>query len=70
MNAICTGGIDLKDTRQAMDSERAAKLESQTPLGRLGQPEYVAPFATYVASAESANVTSAVIVADGGRTAR
>ncbi|MCP5371399.1 MAG: glucose 1-dehydrogenase [Hyphomicrobiales bacterium] len=45
------------------------KLERQIPLGRLGQAEEVAAMVLYLASDESAFVTGAEMVIDGGLTA-
>ena len=46
-----------------------AKLAASVPLGRNGQPEEVAALIAYLASDESAFVTGAEMVIDGGVTA-
>lgn len=46
------------------------KLARQVPIGRLGQPEEVAAGILYLASDESAFMTGAEFVLDGGVTAR
>ncbi len=54
----------------APDPERAReKLEGQIPLGRLGKPEEVADLVLFLASDESAYITGAEMVIDGGLTA-
>jgi 3-oxoacyl-[acyl-carrier protein] reductase len=42
------------------------KIVEATPLGRLGQPEDIAPVAVFLASDESAWVTGETIYASGG----
>ena len=52
------------------DPAIAASVVRRIPIGRWGQPEDIAPLATYLASDESAYVTGAIFVADGGWTAQ
>ena len=42
---------------------------AQTPLGRTGTPEEVAPLVVYLVSDESSFVSGAEIVVDGGQSA-
>ncbi len=51
---------DLKDAR------RRRSLEASIPLGRIGQPRDIANVALFLASDESAYVTGAEFVVDGG----
>ena len=51
-------------------AEGLAKLARQVPLGRVGTPEDVAYAVVYLASDESAFVTGAELVIDGGISAR
>ena len=44
--------------------------EEQTPLGRIGLPEDIAPGILYLASDESSFVTGSELVIDGGMTAQ
>ena len=44
----------------------AKQVVAQTPLGRFGQPEDIAPIAVFLASPESAWMTGEVLVASGG----
>jgi 3-oxoacyl-[acyl-carrier protein] reductase len=41
-------------------------LESQTPLGRIGQTEDIAPAAVFLASQDSAWITGETLVIAGG----
>jgi NAD(P)-dependent dehydrogenase (short-subunit alcohol dehydrogenase family) len=45
-------------------------VESQPPLGRLGQPEDIVNVAIYLASEESGWMTGGMFPIDGGRTAQ
>ena len=71
VNVIVPGVVQGQNTRPNLsDPDVAAKIVSRIPIGRWGQPEDIAPLATYLASDESAYVTGAVFVADGGWTAQ
>ncbi len=41
-------------------------FESQTPLGRIGQPGDIAPIATFLASDDSGWLTGELLLASGG----
>jgi 3-oxoacyl-[acyl-carrier protein] reductase len=41
-------------------------IESRTPLGRIGQPEDIAPAAVFFASGDSAWITGETLVIAGG----
>jgi NAD(P)-dependent dehydrogenase (short-subunit alcohol dehydrogenase family) len=70
-NCICPGMIrtPLIDFILADDAQRE-RYTAGTPLGRIAEPEDVAPLALYLASDESSFVTGAVIPIDGGLTAQ
>lgn len=70
-NAICPGTVDSPSLRGRIaatgdpEAARAAFIARQ-PMGRLGTPEEIARLAVYLASDESAYMTGAEIVIDGG----
>jgi len=49
-----------------MGSEFEKHLISQTPLGRFGQPEDIAPVAVFLSSEASSWVTGEILLASGG----
>jgi 3-oxoacyl-[acyl-carrier protein] reductase len=55
---VRTAGIDASGLRQ--------QFESQTPLGRIGQPDDIAPAAVFLASADAAWITGESLVIAGG----
>ena len=55
---VVAGGFDKSDFRK--------QLESQTPLGRIGQTEDIAPAAVFFASQDSAWITGESLVIAGG----
>ena len=77
VNCICPGAVDTPGARDATAArpdfgtweELVATKSRQYPLGRIGQPEDVAPAAVYFASDESAWVTGQIMSVDGGQMA-
>ena len=47
-------------------SDFRRKFEAQTPLGRIGQPNDIAPVAVFLASADSAWITGEDLYVSGG----
>ena len=47
-------------------SDFQRQLEAQTPLGRIGQPQDIAPAVVFLASAESAYTTGETLYISGG----
>ena len=47
-------------------SDMQKNLETQTPLGRIGQPEDIAPIAVFLASGDSGWMTGETLLASGG----
>ena len=75
VNCICPAIVDTNLVAPFVTQARdpAAALRERIalhPMGRLGQPEDIAPFAVYLASDESSWVTGGAFPVDGGFTAR
>jgi NAD(P)-dependent dehydrogenase (short-subunit alcohol dehydrogenase family) len=69
-NTISPGLIETGATREQLkDPKFVNPMMEKLMLGRIGQPEDVAPAAVYLASDESSFVTGADIAIDGGTTA-
>lgn len=68
VNAVNPGLIETEGTHStgAMGSEFQRWNESQTPLGRIGQVQDIAPIVAYLASDDAGWVTGEVMVASGG----
>jgi NAD(P)-dependent dehydrogenase (short-subunit alcohol dehydrogenase family) len=74
-NALCPGGIEtpfssgfiVKSGRNPAD--QAERHKTTIPLGRIGQPDDVAPVAVFLASDQSRYITGTWIPVDGGLTA-
>ncbi len=68
VNSINPGGVETEGFHTAgfagSDFEKA--MVAQTPLGRLGQPEDIAPIAVFLASEESRWLTGETLLASGG----
>jgi 3alpha(or 20beta)-hydroxysteroid dehydrogenase len=67
VNAIFPGFVDTPLMAAASPRFQAAAV-GQTPLGRVGTPEDVAPLVVHLLSDESAFTTGAEIAVDGGLT--
>jgi NAD(P)-dependent dehydrogenase (short-subunit alcohol dehydrogenase family) len=71
VNCICPGWVETDMTRMISENEAVMRrIQSQTPLGRLGKPEDIANGFIFVASDEASFMTGAALVIDGGWTAR
>src|SRR5438132_357589 len=68
VNSINPGMVETEGVRTAgfIGSDFQKQLEAQTPLGRIAQPEDIAPIAVFLASADSGWLTGETILASGG----
>ncbi len=71
MNAIAPGFIVTNMTKGALDDKNfKTMVETNTPLGYVGEPNDIAQAALYLASDDAKYVTGTVLHVDGGWTAR
>jgi 3-oxoacyl-[acyl-carrier protein] reductase len=68
VNSLSPGMVETEGTRTSgiTESEFRAQVESQTPLGRIGQPEDIAPAAVFLASDDAHWITGEVLTVSGG----
>jgi 3-oxoacyl-[acyl-carrier protein] reductase len=68
VNSINPGGVETEGTHRVgvVGSDFEKQMIAQTPLGRFGQPNDIAPVAVFLASPASAWVTGEVLAASGG----
>ncbi len=70
VNAIAPGMVETEGTQTAgvtdPSSPMRQQIESQTPLGRIGQPKDIAAVATFLASEDSAWITGETWFVSGG----
>ena len=68
VNAISPGEVETEGTRSAgiVGSDFEKKMLQQTPLGRVGQPDDIAPVAVFLASDDARWVTGEILAASGG----
>jgi 3-oxoacyl-[acyl-carrier protein] reductase len=68
VNSINPGMIETEGAHSAgiIGSDFQKTAESQTPLGRIGQPQDVATVATFLASGDSGWITGETFVTAGG----
>jgi 3-oxoacyl-[acyl-carrier protein] reductase len=68
VNAVNPGMVQTEGFRAAGlgESDLRKQVEAQTPLGRIGQPEDVAPAVVFLASSDSAWITGETLQITGG----
>jgi 3-oxoacyl-[acyl-carrier protein] reductase len=68
VNAISPGEVETEGTRSAgiVGSDFEKQILQQTPLGRIGTPNDIAPVAAFLASDDARWVTGEVLAASGG----
>src|SRR5207247_10212703 len=68
VNAINPGMVETEGVRAAgiAESDMRRQMEASTPLGRIGQPQDIAPAAVFLASSESDWITGETLYISGG----
>ena len=68
VNAISPGEVETEGTRTAgiVGSDFEKQMLQQTPLGRIGQPDDIAPVAVFLASDDARWVTGEILAVSGG----
>ncbi len=68
VNAINPGMVETEGVRSAgiAESDFRTHYEAQAPLGRIGQPEDIAPAAVFLASSDSSWITGETLFIGGG----
>lgn len=68
VNAVNPGMVETEGVHAAgiSESDFRKQIEAQTPLGRIGQPQDIAPAVVYLASGDSAWVTGETLYISGG----
>lgn len=68
VNSINPGMVETEGTHAAgiTESDFRRKTEAQTPLGRIGQPEDIAPAVVFLASPDAGWITGATLYVSGG----
>jgi 3-oxoacyl-[acyl-carrier protein] reductase len=68
VNAINPGMVETEGVHAAgfSNGDFRKQIEAQTPLGRIGQPEDIAPAAVFLASSDAAWITGETLVISGG----
>jgi 3-oxoacyl-[acyl-carrier protein] reductase len=68
VNSVNPGMVETEGVHSAgiADSDFRKQTEAQTPLGRIGQPQDIAPAAVFLASADSNWITGETLTISGG----
>jgi 3-oxoacyl-[acyl-carrier protein] reductase len=68
VNSINPGMVETEGVHTAgfIGSDFQKQMEAQTPLGRIAQPQDIAPIAVFLASADSGWLTGETLLATGG----
>ncbi len=71
VNCICPGVVDTDMTKEFISTPAQREmLDSEYPVGRIGNVEDIAKSALYFASDDSGWVTGSVLAIDGGESAK
>ena len=68
VNSISPGMIETEGAHAGgfVGSDFQKMVETQAPLGRIGQPDDIAPTAVYLASSDSKYMTGETLLVSGG----
>jgi len=68
VNSLNPGVVDTEGVRAGgfVESDFRKELEARTPLGRIGQPDDIAPAAVFLASSDAAWITGETLLVAGG----
>ncbi|MGC2658072.1 MAG: glucose 1-dehydrogenase [Bryobacteraceae bacterium] len=68
VNSINPGMVETEGVHAAgiIGSDFHTKTQSETPLGRIAQPDDIAPIAVFLASSDSGWLTGEILLASGG----
>lgn len=66
VNSINPGMVETEGTQAFLGTDFQKMLESQTPLGRIGQPNDIGPVAVFLASEDAGWLTGELVSAGGG----
>lgn len=68
VNSVNPGMVDTEGYRSAgiHESEFKTQVEAQTPLGRIGQPDDIAPIVSFLASDDASWITGELFFVSGG----
>lgn len=67
VNCICPGVVDTDMTKPFLKTQKDKEfMDSEHPIGRIGQPEEVAKAVMYFASKDASWITGAILAVDGG----
>ena len=67
-NSVAPGFIDTELTQRVLGPDGIAELTAKVPVGRLGRPEEIATFISWLAGPENTYISGQNIAIDGGFT--
>ena len=68
VNAIAPGATETEINGWKDDPDKKAEIESNIPMGRVGNPEEMAAITTFLASDDASYITGQTLYIDGGLT--
>ena len=71
VNCICPGVVDTDMTKPFLKTQKDIEfMDSEHPIGRIGQPEEVGKAVLYFASDDASWTTGAILAVDGGESTK